>query len=465
MLVIIAVFLSIFSALVVYKLYRIRGNRGQETIFYILEPYRNSTSRALLSELERVLSRTGRYLGVKVSITHDYSFKENAFIIRLEGVPDKSRAEFFSNLIMSYRNDLVIKQGSRKDIGVVIEKEVPVGFSPEKRSFFAYRRDGSPVTLSEDDIVRHVGVFGATGSGKTTTVAVISKIIFRDLGFPVFILDWHGEYCGLLGRGKTGYLQCLDPLEMGLSLNPVEKGDVETTMNILDDVLELSSPQSSILYRIIKTYKPRDIFLLMDYIESSESNSYWDREVKHAILRKMEFFDTVEGKRLFGEGDNGDWLSFRDKITVVDVSRIRSIKIKKIFSLLIIREHYLRALERGIGDRGVLVIDEAHNVLPRLSENFVSRMIAEVRKFGISFILSTQSPSSVNIGFLKNLNTRIIHSIKNSVDKELLLESIPNGKDFSEILTSLRPGEAVYSPASSPESFIITINDRVLGIS
>ena len=57
--------------------------------------------------------------------------------------------------------------------------------------------DGTTIVLPLDAFWRHVGVFGSTGSGKSTTTAyIISQLV--DFGVDVLVLDWHGEYEKLL---------------------------------------------------------------------------------------------------------------------------------------------------------------------------------------------------------------------------------------------------------------------------
>ncbi len=341
------------------------------------------------------------------------------------------------------------------------------GFQDENKSidliFFACSLSNNPsipVGIKVEDLWRHTGVFGSTGSGKTTTAAVLAYLIsLRKI--PVVIIDWHGEYKSLL---KNVDLEYINPLEQGMSFNPLLADDLESTINILEDVFALTQPQSATLYRLLKTYKDRieslqDLLYILD--SRDYDSTYWERELKQALVRKLEFIDSREGRILLGKG-----VSYKapDRgLQLIDLSSISNYNLKKIVGLTIIRSLYENALSKNFGGkRIVLVIDEAHNIMPKTQDNFISRMIAEVRKYGIGFIIVTQSPSSINIEFLKNLNSKIIHSIRIGVDKKIIAESTDLGDEMLEKLSSLKPGEAIVSTPSLEKPVLAKVYPEIL---
>ncbi len=318
----------------------------------------------------------------------------------------------------------------------------------------------APVGIRLGDVWRHIGIFGSTGSGKTTTAAILSLLLYK-AGYPVVILDWHGEYSALLRSIRE--LSVLDPLTADVSFNPISE-DIESTINIIEDVFDLSQPQSAVLYRMLKTYSNRISGLhdLLYLLESRVDEGYWERELRQALVRKLEFIDSKEGRKILSKGR-----AYRPPssgLQIIDLSNIRNTSLRRIVGLVAVREIYREALESNHwrNNRLILVIDEAQNLLPREHDNFIARMLAEVRKYGVAFIISTQSPSSINMEFLKNINTKIIHAIRTGIDKRVLVDSTDISEELATRVGFLKPGEAILSTPSIGGPVLVRICSELL---
>ncbi|MFN4046730.1 MAG: helicase HerA domain-containing protein, partial [Acidilobaceae archaeon] len=73
--------------------------------------------------------------------------------------------------------------------------------------------------LKSGDVEGHIGVFGSTGSGKSTTLSLIAERSWRTLGAPVVILDWTGEHSMLL-RSRGAPFKEYNPAGGEASINP-----------------------------------------------------------------------------------------------------------------------------------------------------------------------------------------------------------------------------------------------------
>jgi len=102
---------------------------------------------------------------------------------------------------------------------------LPVGISP---SMYPVGRAkcggmlGEPVGLSSEDLLGHIGVFGASGLGKTSLVKLLLvRFAGAAPGRSHFVcLDLHGEYADLVAHLPAGEAILLRPEELGL--NPFE---------------------------------------------------------------------------------------------------------------------------------------------------------------------------------------------------------------------------------------------------
>ncbi|MEM4035291.1 MAG: DUF87 domain-containing protein [Fervidicoccaceae archaeon] len=477
-----AVLALVFTALCVslFVLYRKRGRvREKEARAWRLEIIDSTESEKALAALYSLIKNKSRHWGSESSLILSLSPRGAALHLCLSDM-DPSKVEFIEGFLRSLEPEIRWK---RDESFKCPEHSTKYTSSPDalfelfgkqlrhdawgnsrelpKEEALVYvgrcKRTGSPLGLTAEELLRHVGIFGSTGSGKTTTSAVLATGA-ASIGMSVVILDWHGEYGVLLEEACAERVEVLDPLEDdSASVNPLE-GAIEDAVSMLEDVLSLSAPQSAVLYRVLKESGGSlfGISSLIALLDSKSPEGYWDRELRGALLRKLELLDSPEGKILFSKTvyrppSNGE-------IQVINLSNIKNFNLKKLYSLALIKFIYQTRYARGgAGGRILLVVDEAHNIMPKSVDNFVSKMIAESRKFGIGVVIVTQSPSSVNPEFIKNLNTKIVHAIRSNIDMRILEESMALEHNERVLLPRLEIGEAFFSSPSCPKPTLIVI--------
>jgi hypothetical protein len=312
-----------------------------------------------------------------------------------------------------------------------------------------------PVGIKINDIFRHISIFGSTGSGKTSTAKKIAYEISKK-GINVIILDWHGEYKDLEG------FQIYD-INNPLKINPLDliNSDIEEITEILGDVLQLTDPQrfllSIILYELNK-YKEFDINLIIDFLKKIEEYSNWMRDVKYALIRKIYLLFNPTSKKIFDTSikTNDFYNNILNKNLVIDLSFIRNIKLRVIYGLFIIRliaDIYTKNL---FNNPLTIFIEEAHNFF-KLENNFLNKLLAEIRKYNIGFVIISQSPSSLSADVIKNTNIKIIHSIKSDIDKRVIRDSLSLEERLVNSLDKLEVGEAILSAPNIKIPIIIRI--------
>ncbi len=306
--------------------------------------------------------------------------------------------------------------------------------------------DSVRIGVPYNTIDQHIIVLGATGSGKTTTTAVLVSQTARLLkNVKPIIIDWHGEYSRLL---DALYINPYSSLQINLV------GNISDVMDVFEEVLELTPPQSYTLYKVLKalldkhsSIEAREFFnKLIDYIDRLDETSSGGREAKYALLRKMSIFDRESARELFSGSFNLKRLiSNAVKPVIIDVSCISDPSVRRAYTLTLLK-HILNIKRRGAnGDKIMLVLEEAHNLMPRSgSRSFLSRYVAEVRKYGIVLVIITQSPSSIIEDAMKNTGTKIIHSIRSSIDLDIVTKVIKLPVSYEKLLPVLDPGEAVF---------------------
>jgi hypothetical protein len=325
---------------------------------------------------------------------------------------------------------------------------------------YLYSNPNIVVALSDEHISRHIAIVGSTGSGKSTTASILAREAALN-GYGVVVIDWHGEYTSLIGdRDKVIYVNPIKgSIPEPLNMEEMIKVEPLAFIEIIESSLDLTPAQAHILEDAVNIASQRigngmDIVdVLIEIIQNSSVTARWFTESREALLRKLKPLSTNYLKIRWR---NLKKVSIeRSKIYIFDVSEIPNVRIKKIFASLLIRSIALKAQYNSIEKPILIIIDEAHNILS--SDNPISNLIAEVRKWGIGFAIATQAPSMLAPMILKNVNTKIIHTIKSSSDIEAVLSTTILRGDHKKAISSLKPGEALITMPELVEPILIKI--------
>ncbi|MEM1629773.1 MAG: helicase HerA-like domain-containing protein [Saccharolobus sp.] len=305
----------------------------------------------------------------------------------------------------------------------------------------------SKIGIRTQDITRHIGIFGSTGSGKTNTAMVIAKQL-SSKEIKVVIFDWHGEYTEVLKDSFMIY-DDTNPLKV----NPLQLIDfnIEDIVDIIGDVLELTDPQRFLLYVVLlnlKKFKKFSINQIIENLSSIEDSSYWMRDVKYALLRKIFVLFSDTATKLFDNEnimDVNQFLKYFSRSAIINLSSISNIKLRKLYALFLIKlltEAYIRYKPK---EKMLIIIDEAHNYFSNNTNSFLDRIVSEIRKYNIGLCFITQSPSLLSQTVIKNTNIKIIHSIKSDIDKKAIRDTLSLDDRLAQSLDKLDIGEAIVS--------------------
>ncbi len=320
------------------------------------------------------------------------------------------------------------------------------------------------VALRDEHLLRHIAIFGSTGSGKSTTAAIIAAEASAN-GYTVFIIDWHGEYLTLLKNFDnvlyTNPLQGTIP--SALDLEQLIREETLTFIEILESALELTPAQAHILEDAVNYVKNKFtsgylIDILVDIVQSSSASARWYTESREALLRKLK---PLTSQYLHIRWDRCTRVPSKSStITVFDLSSIPNTRVKKTLASLLIRSITLKAQYNELPKPILIVVDEAHNVFE--SRSPLSMLVAEVRKWSLGFVIATQAPSMISPTVIKNANTKIVHALKSSQDLNSVLAAIPTRRNLAQIVSSLRPGEALIALPELPIPLLIRVDMSIL---
>lgn len=341
---------------------------------------------------------------------------------------------------------------------------------------------------------RHGLIAGATGTGKTKTIQVLSEQL-SSLGIPVLMMDIKGDFSGIAKQGEEKpfiterqakinipYTTASFPVEL-LTLSVQNGVRLRATVSefgpvLFSRILDLNDTQAGVMAVIFKycddTKMPlldlKDIKKVLNYItnegkdEISADYGKISTSTTGIILRKIVELEQQGATLFFGETsfDINDLLRIDENGKgYVNIIRLTDIQDKpKLFStfmLSLLAEIYHQMPEKGDAEQPELVIfiDEAHLVFNEASKTLLDQIetiIKLIRSKGIGVYFITQNPMDVPSGVLAQLGLKIQHALRafTANDRQDIKQTADNypTSDYyktDEVLTSLGIGEALVT--------------------
>jgi DNA helicase HerA-like ATPase len=359
--------------------------------------------------------------------------------------------------------------------------------------------DGEPISGAQVKIPlktmnRHGLIAGATGTGKTKTLQVISEQLSAK-GIPVLLMDVKGDLSGIAKPGEMkpfiserhskinipfsakGF-----PVEL-MSISQQDGVRLRATVSefgpvLLSRILGLNDTQEGVLSVIFK-YCDDNQLALLDLKDLKRVVQYVTDEGKDVIekdygkmstattgiiMRKVLELEQQGADLFFGETS----FDIRDLLRVdkngygyISIIRLTDIQDKpKLFStfmLSLLAEIYSQMPEKGDVAKPELVvfIDEAHLVFNEASKALldqIENIVKLIRSKGIGIFFVTQNPMDVPNGVLAQLGLKVQHALRafTAIDRKaikLTSENYPISEYYKtdETITNLGIGEALIT--------------------
>ncbi len=353
---------------------------------------------------------------------------------------------------------------------------------------------GTKVQVPLKTMNRHGLIAGATGTGKTKTLQVISEQL-SEKGIPVLLMDVKGDLSGIAVPGeekpfiterhtKIGLPYSIKgfPVEL-LSLSQQDGVRMRATVSefgpvLLSRILDLNDTQAGIVAVIFKFCDDRQMALL-DLKDLKKVIQYVTEEGKEElekeygkiptsstgiIIRKIMELEQQGADLFFGE------LSFDIKDLLrkdingngyINILRVTDIqdrpKLFSTFMLSLLAEVYGQMPEKGDVAKPelVLFIDEAHLIFNQASKALldqIENIVKLIRSKGIGVFFVTQNPTDIPNEVLAQLGLKIQHALRafTANDRKaikLTAENYPLSDYYKtdETITALGTGEALIT--------------------
>lgn len=359
--------------------------------------------------------------------------------------------------------------------------------------------DGKPigetaVKIPVKTLNRHGLIAGATGTGKTKTIQVLSEQLSL-LGIPVMMMDIKGDFSGIAQSGEEKpfiterhekinipYQTKAFPVEL-MTLSAQDGVRLRATVSefgpvLFSRILDLNDTQAGVMAVIFKYCDDnkmplldlKDIKKVLNYIteegkaEISADYGKISTATTGTILRKIIELEQQGGDFFFGEKsfEIEDLMRINEEgLGYVNIIRLTDIQDKpKLFStfmLSLLAEIYQKMPEKGDVEQPelVLFIDEAHLIFDEASDvllDQIETIIKLIRSKGIGVYFVTQNPMDIPKGVLAQLGLKIQHALRafTANDRQAIRQTADNYPiseyyKTDELLTSLGIGEALVT--------------------
>jgi hypothetical protein len=343
-------------------------------------------------------------------------------------------------------------------------------------------------SLDPSDLYRHAYIIGGTGSGKTNLLKILIKNL-HDLGYPVFVIDPHGELSAEMAC-VLGNSVFLHPYDSPFGFNPLELPtmkdrnqqvlmSVDELMNLFTNVFHLPETAMNVRY-ILQTvarqiYKRGGIptlaglYKIVMAIYSGHDIGISDQQFREEekALRNMpdqSFISTLSRLQSFAADKT---LLSMTSTTTIDIDRFMDERKTVLFSLpqrhigltastllastLLLKIYYTKLLRYDSKkDEHVFVVIDEFQTLQSLP--ILATILSEARKFGLHLILAhqylDQLTPDVRQAAIANAGIKFIFSASGKDADELALIDPSFEREIKSVITNLSVGYCVVKLSS-----------------
>ena len=353
---------------------------------------------------------------------------------------------------------------------------------------------GADIFLPLKTMNRHGLIAGATGTGKTKTLQVMSECL-SDASVPVLLMDIKGDLSGIAAAGTpndkiTERYQKLNmsfsptayPVEL-LTLSNQKGVRLRATVSefgpvLLSKILDLNDTQQGLVAMIFKYCDDnklplldlKDFIKVLQYI-SNEGKAEIEKSYGKiattstgTILRKVIELQQQGADVFFGEKsfEVADLMRISDDGRgMVSILRVTDLqdrpKLFSTFMLQLLAELYASCPEEGDLDKPKLVmfIDEAHLIFQEASEALLQQIetiVKLIRSKGIGIFFCTQNPMDVPASVLAQLGLKVQHALRafTAADRKVIKQTAENYPESNfyktdALITEMGIGEALIT--------------------
>ena len=338
---------------------------------------------------------------------------------------------------------------------------------------------GVPAVLDSSGLTRHTLVCGQSGSGKTYSLGLLLEQVLAETAIRLVVLDPNSDYVGL-GSLMDG----ADPAVAARFAHAVPEVAVWSDADTAEHRLRLRfaeldpSVQAAVLG--LDPIADREEYAELVTLVEAQRNGTPVVAAADDLLTA----DSPRARRLGQRAANLGVLGWRvwgprapslldalrrheSRCTIVDLGSLATVGEKRLVAQAVLATMWELGAERV---PCLLVVDEAHNIMPAQPEDSLTRLstersvqiAAEGRKYGLNLLCSTQQPHKVHenvVSQCDNLVLMRMNSRTDIADLARLFSFVPGA--LMSRASTFRLGEALVAGRLLPEPGFVRMGQRI----
>lgn len=296
---------------------------------------------------------------------------------------------------------------------------------------------------ADENLTSSTCIYGAPGYGKSTLISSLICNLWKKANVPFVVIEPKQEYRGLKKLIPELIIRDNESIAKCNPLFPPKGMSYADYIDVFLELIELITPSSS--ESAHKDYFRDAYFLCLkktrglkisDYLKAYDDlmkGRYTGDAVNfsRAGRHKLEAFFTAwsGGKEYL---DNNSRIPFKERLNypmVIEIGNVASTKLKAVYAYYILQQ--IRGTLRNNHSRKIehlIVIEEAHMLLDPSAPIEIRREIgngmAEDRARGVSYIVTDQSPSRLDMTQMGLAGNAISFRLLNQSDRNAVAEQI-----------------------------------------
>jgi len=310
------------------------------------------------------------------------------------------------------------------------------------------------------ELTRHTGIFGSTGTGKTT----IAKNILRELikiNVPFIIFDWERNYRDLVKEYHQIKVFTIGSDVSPLFFNYLKMPEGLTYKDYVKNVIEVFNRaylggvgSDSVLLKVFdKAYQEHNEPTTEDArkILAGEmtGKKLRGREMlwKQSSLRMLEFLSYGGTGKIYNVHDFYPIEKLQEDFVIFELGALSNSNDKVFFIEMFTLWYWLYKEHQGAEDerlKHLMVFEEFHNIVDNSQkDDLIQRIFRQIRKYGTGLLIIDQTPSLIPNPVFENLYTKITFSLNHQKNVGAVASAMNMTFDERKFIGMLKTGQAI----------------------
>ena len=313
--------------------------------------------------------------------------------------------------------------------------------------------------LNFSELTRHLGIFGSTGTGKTTLAKnILKELIQQNIPFVVF--DWERNYRDLIKENKEVKIFTIGADTSPFFFNYFKMPDGITYQEYVKNVIEIfnkayvgGAGSDSILLQIFdEAYQENEVPTTRDahdILSSEMKKKLRGRDMlwKQSGLRMLQFLSYGGIGEVFNTKLSYPIESLLNEYVVFELGALANKNDKRFFIEIFTLWYWLYKELPGMEDerlKHVLVFEEFHNIVENSQkDDLIQKIFRQIRKYGTSLIIIDQTPSLIPNPIFENLYTKITFSLNHKKNVDAIADAMYMDREERKYIGMLKIGQAI----------------------